>query len=385
MGLSTNHQRAAASTLRGMRPIVRATQIALVASLLAGAAAGFAQSASVTAEPQTWPIGGNVTLSGAAGIGSFVTGAQNQPNVSSSLNLLINFQPMAGLTLMVSENINKTLADFSGDGFSPRKLNTTIDDLLLVASWTPMVKDDSPRKVLSVAEQKAQAAAAAINPTLVTKAGSGKPFMLPGDIRVSFLGLVALPTSRASQFQTRLLNLTGAVSLTKSSKYVTVTYQPRFQKSLHRYTNPLINTEGQAISALSREGGAEAIGENLVASGQQNISYSIRNALIVSVPGPGNLSFQIFYFLLHQFRYYDAPLDQFSSAHAKAGRGRLDLQYGALSANYSLPAGLFGSFSVATFSQPWSADNKTLRFPFFDFRSTADNITSVNLSLTRSF
>jgi hypothetical protein len=377
------------STGQRERRVVSRSSLRALASLVVAIAAlpsvVAAQSASVAAKPKTWPIGGLVTLSGSAGIGSFVPGEQNRPNVGSSLNLLVNFRPAPGLTLMLSQTINKTLADFAEDPFAPRKRNTTLDDTLLVASWTPMLKDDSPRVELSEAKKKALAAAAAVNPTLVTAAGAGKPLTLPGNIRVSFLGIVGLPTSRLSQFQTRYLNLIGAVSFSRSWKYVTVTYQPRFQKQLHRYSNPIVSQDGSNITALAREGGAEAIGEGLVATGQQNISYALRNALILSMPGPGNLSFQVFYFMLHQYRYYSAPLDEFSSEHAKAGRGRLDLQFGSVAANYVLPMSMVASFSVSTFSQPWSADNQTYRFPFFDFRSTSDNITSVGLSLTRSF
>ncbi len=363
-----------------------AAAVLAAAAVTVSASAVFAQSASVKAEPKKWPLGGLVTLSGSAGIGTFVPGEQNRPNVGTSLNLLVNFRPAAGLTLMVSQNINKTLVDNAGDPFAPRARNTNIDDLLLVASWTPMVADDAPKKELTEAEKKAMAAAAATNPTLVTSAGAGKPLTLPGDIRVSFLGIVGLPTSKASQYQTRYLNLIAAASFTKAWKFLTLTWQPRFQKQLHRYSNPIVPAEvGGSTLGIAREGGAEAVGEGLVAAGANNVSWAFRNALIANIPGPGNLSFQVFYFLLHQFRYYDSPKDEFSSQYAKAGTGRTDLQLGQIAANYVLPGGWFASASVSTYSQPWSADNQTLRFPFFDLRSASDNITTVGLSLTRAF
>lgn len=378
----------AAGTRRGVRS-TRRLAAAIAATCLAtiGTVAGAtAQSATVKAKPKTWPLGGLVTLSGSAGLGTFVAGEQNRPSVGTSLNLLVNFRPMPGLTLMVSQNINKTLVDNAGDAFAPRSRNTNIDDLLLVASWTPMLADDGPKVELSEAKKKALAAAAATNPTLVTAAGAGKPLTLPGGVRVSFLGIIGLPTSKLSQYQTRYLNLIGAVNFTKSWKYITLTYQPRFQKQLHRYSNPIVPAEvAGSTLGVAREGGAEAIGEGLVANGANNISWAFRNALIANIPGPGNLSFQVFYFLLHQYRYYDAPKDEFSSQYAKEGTGRTDLQLGQVAANYVLPGGWFASASVSTFSQPWSADNQTLRFPFFDLRSASDNITTVGLSLTRAF
>ena len=362
-----------------------AVVLALAATVAVGGNDAFAQASVTKAPPKTWPIGGLVSLSTSAGAGTFVSGEGNRTSISSSLNLLINYRPAPGLTLMLSGNLNKTLKDFAGDSFAPRLRNSNFDDLLLIASWSPMVKDDSPKKEMSEEKKKALAAAAAVNPTLVTASGAGKPLMLPGDIRVSFLGIIGFPTSKAAQFQTRRLNLIGAANFTKSWSRLSLTYQPRFQKNIHEYTNPIVTYEPTSPTAISREGGAEAVGENQVADGTQNVSFAIRNALIASVAVSEALSFQVFYFLLHQYRYYDAPLDNLSSAHAKAGRGRLDLQFGSIAANYVLPGSWFASLSVSTFSQPWSADNTTLRFPFFDFRSTSDNITSLGLSFTRSF
>lgn len=358
--------------------------VVLAASLAAQTAS--ADTSVKAVAPKTWPIGGMVTLSSAAGIGTFVAGEQNRPSVSGSLNLLLNYRPMPGLTLMLSQTINKTFVDYAEDSFAPRARNSNMDDLLLIASWSPMVKgDDGPKVELSEAKKKALAAAAAINPTLVTTAGAGKPLTLPGDIRVSFLGLAALPTSRASTFQTRWLSLTGAVNFSRTFGKVSLTYQPRIQKQFHQYSTPVVSYDPGAPLALAREGGAEAVGDSLVAIGQQNISFQVRNALIANIAATEALSFQVFYFLAHQYRYYDAPLDEFSSPHAKAGRGRLDLQFGSLAANYVLPANWVASLGVSTFSQPWSADNATLRFPFFDFRSASDNISSVSLSFTRMF
>ncbi len=360
----------------------------LIAGLSLGLVATWAAAVSaqtVTKTPMKWPIGGLVSLSGSAGIGTFVAGEQNRPSVSSSLNLLVNFQPMPGLTLMVSQTINKTFADFAEDPFAPRLRNTSIDDILLVASWSPMVSDDAPRKEMSDAEKKALAAAAATNPTLVTAVGAGKPLTLPGGVRLSFLGLAQLPTGKSSQFQGRYIALTGAANFSRAFGPVSLTYQPRFQKQFHKYTSAVIENDGAVPFALGRDGGAESISDNLVATNQQNVSWAVRNALICNIAASENLSFQVFYFLLHQFRYYDAPLDELSSQFARGGTRMFDLQFGSITANYVLPANWFASLSVATFSMPWSADNSTLRFPFFDFRSTSDNITSLNIGLTRSF
>ncbi len=350
------------------------------------ASVAFAQGATVKkAAPKKWPIGGMVTLGSSAGIGTFVPGEANRPAVSSSVSLLARVSPAPGLTLMASQGISKTLVDNSDDPFAPRKRNTTIGDTILIISWTPLLKDDGskPKKELSAKKKAALAAAAAVNPTLVSNS-SGKPLTLPGDIRLSFLSVISLPTSKIAQYQTRL----GVVALAANFRRVfgsfSLTYQIRYTKNFHRYSNAVVDTSA-GLSAIARGGGVEAVGDSQVATSFNNISFNIRNALIASLPGPGKLSFQALWIVINNYRYFDAPQDEYTSIHAKSGRGRLDLSFGQLAANYVFGGGYIGSFNISTFSTPKTADNSSFRFPFFDFRSTPDNLTSFGLSVTKMF
>ncbi len=364
-----------------LHPLSRIAAI-VVAVLLS--ANGFAQGSSVTkAKPKKWPIGGMVTFGSSAGVGTFIPGESHRPQLSTSVSMLARFSPAPGLTLMASQGISKTLLDNADNPFAPRMRNTTIGDTILIISWTPLLKDSSPRKKLSAKEKAALAAAAAVNPTLVSSA-SGKPLTLPGDIKMSFLSVISLPTSRIAAYQTRLGVVALAANFRRKLGPVSVTYQLRFTKNFHRYSNALVdNSDG--LAEIGRSGGVESVSDSQVASAFNNFSYNIRNAIIANVPGPGKLSFQVLWILINNFRYYDAPQDELTSPNAVGGRGRLDLSFAQVAANYVFGGGYIGSFNISTFATPKTSDNKGFRFPFFDFRSTPDNLTTVGVSLTRMF
>ena len=91
------------------------------------------------------------------------------------------------------------------------------------------------------------------------------------------------------------------------------------------------------------------------------------------------------YLLLNNFKYYDAPCDQYTSIHATCGRGRSDTQVGIVSLGYDFDGHTSLSLNALTASPPFSADNKSYRFPLFDFRSTTDNYSSVSAEVQFAF
>ena len=373
-------------------------RLAASASLLVAAGLTFAPGVAVVAaqtvskqakkpaEKKKWPIFGMLTLSSSVAAGTFVPGEANRSAVSSSMNLMVMTRAI-GVTFMLMQNVNKTLIN-NVDDAAPRSRNTSLGDTILLASWTPMLHEDHPdrkkkKKKLSAKQKAAREAAMATNPTLASSGGRGHPLTLPGGIRTSFLGVLSLPTSRSARFQTRLATLAVATNFSRRIGPVSLTYQIRGTKFFHRYSNALLPADQGGLFA--RTNGVEAVTDEYVATAVNNTSFNIRNSLIANMPGPGKLSFQVVYILINNFRYYDAPQDEFTSQYGKAGRGRSDLSYGQLAMNYVFPHGYIGSLSVASFSAPFSADNKTIRFPFLDLRSTPDNLTTVGLSVTKMF
>ena len=364
-----------------VRPLYR---IGLLLVALSLSATAFAQGTAVKkAVKKKWPIGGMVTVGSTVGAGTFVPGESHRPTVSTRVSMLARYSPAPGLTLMASQGISKSLVDNSDDPFAPRARNTAIGDTILIISWTPLLKDNKPKKKLSAKEKAALAAAAAVNPTLVSSS-SGKPLTLPGGIKLSFLSVISLPTSKIAQYQTRLGIVALAANFRRALGPITLTYQLRFTKNFHRYSNAVVDNS-LGLAEMARGGGVEQVSDSQVATSFNNFSFNIRNAIIANIPGPGKLSFQALWILINNFRYYDAPQDEFTSVNAQGGRGRLDLSFAQVQANYVFGGGYIGSFNISTFSTPKTSNNKYFRFPFFDFRSTPDNLTTVGLSLTKMF
>jgi hypothetical protein len=335
-------------------------------------------------KPKKFPIAGNVSISTSLGLGALVPGEQNNPDWSSSLNLTMRGSPVPGILLLLSQSINKTIYD-SFNPFAPRARNTSISDPVILINYSPRVADDGPKEPKKKVASQDEATAAALNPTLAGGSGEGKPLSLPGGIRVGFSGIFLLGMGKASRYQQRYGTAMFAVNFSKGWKKLSLTYQPRFTKHFHKYSNAVVDSRALTEGSMARDGGVEDLGSGLIATNFSNFSYGIRNRMIAGVTLTGKLSLQFFYQLQNLFRYYDAPLDDLSGKHAKGGRGRLDLQFGSVTLNYLLPHGYITSFSTSTWSTPWSADNQTYRFPFFDFISASENITSFSLSLTKMF
>lgn len=335
----------------------------------------------------SFPISGMLTASAAVGAGTFWPGEQNRTLVTSSLGLFARWAAAPGFSVSLSQNISKALIDDPGNGLAPRERATQVADTLFLINYTPMLAADPKPKVRKATKTKKEEepdTAAVLNPTLAAGGGAGKPLTLPGNIRVSFLGLVALPTSKGSQYQTRYLRLDGAGNLTRGFGPVSLTYQLRFQKNFNRYTNAVVDFDKLAESPIARDGGAENLPNSLVAVGLENFSFTIRNTMLASISLPKGFSMQLVYVLLSNFGYLNHPTDDMSSTNATAGRAHLDLQFGQVALNYAA-APWVTSLQVSTFSSPYTRDGQGVRFPFFDFRSTTDNLTTISLGVTRLF
>ena len=66
---------------------------------------------------------------------------------------------------------------------------------------------------------------------------------------------------------------------------------------------------------------------------------------------------------------------------AKTGMGRSDRLGGSVSVSYDITDKLSLSFNVGSGGPPLTADNKRLRFPFFDWESAVGNSVSYSLSI----
>lgn len=192
-----------------------------------------------------------------------------------------------------------------------------------------------------------------------------------------------LPTSKASQLETLILG--GILNLTFLRTFgpLSIFYTTGFRKNFHEFTTAAINTQGFEDNVLlAREGGAERIGAFLVSTGANNISFSFRNSLtLLYIPIPG-LMLSLTYRIDNAFTYESFPDDEFAAESARGGRGRRDAFSANIDVSYMATGYLMLSTGVSTAGAPKTADNRRFRFPFFDTRSEAENLTTIYLAVT---
>lgn len=378
--------RAAHATHRSFGRRVTASLVVMLFAAASAAPAMAEDSAAVSkkAKPKPakkFPLSGQVSANTSVGLGTFVPGEQNRTSIGTSLSLFFMMpMPVKGMMFAAANSVSKTLIDVAEDPFAPRKRDTQFGDILVLFLYTPIIpSDEAPREL--TAKEKAEAA---LNPSLAADA-SGKPLTIPGGIGVSFQAGFTLPTSRTAQFQTRRTIARLAVNLRRNVGPISLVYQFRFDKRFNKYSNWVADYNNIDGTMLARDLGEENLGDRLVATGNVNIAHTFHSRLMATVSPTPALSFQASYTLSNNFNEYVSPNDEFTSPNAKDGRGRLDLQLASFTANYSFAGSWFASFATQTWSAPWADDNKTFRIPFFDPRHASNNITTLNLSLTKSF
>jgi len=329
---------------------------------LAEADATTSAEASAAAANARFPLTGEVSFSGTAAGGSFVFGEQQRESLDGSLGLSVAYKIAPALSFSTSLSVSKNLIT-NVDSGAVRPYDTQFSDLDLRLAWTP--QERGPK-------------------------GKMQGYKLPGGFGVGFDLGAALPTSRASQFQTKLFSLSPGVSLSKTKLLggmLTLSYKFVFSKNFHRYTNAVVS-DAELAAVSARPGGAELLGDGAeLATSAQNTSFSFRNRLLAAFEFGSHWNAAVSYTLSNGFRYTSVAVDEFSSPHAIGGRGRSDSQMGIVNLGYNIDkAGVHSlSASATTISAPFAADNKTFRFPFFDTRSLSDNYTSVSLSYARTF
>ena len=373
-----------APVLHGLRPVARHcaarrwVKRLLTVPLLLVAMPGVAQSpagmrADLASEPEddtakrrqrpsdAFPLTGDVRLDNTVGLGTFVPGEARRASYDLGLFLRAALALGNGVSLAALQTVSKNLVT-NVDSGAARPYDTVFGDTLLTTSWSPQQ---------------------------VGADGSARPWLLPGGLKVAAGLALALPTSRASRFQTRLFALTPSVSLGKPDWLggrLAVSYALGFTKNFNRLTTSAVDTVN--FPSLARPEGPELVaGQTEIATGALNTSFAVRNTLAVTwLPTP-RLSVGLTYVLYNNFKYNDFSADAWTSANAKPGNGRADLQWGMVAVGYSFDPDQQWTLSALalTASPPWSADNRTLRFPFFDFRSAADNYTGFSLSVSRAF
>ncbi len=192
------------------------------------------------------------------------------------------------------------------------------------------------------------------------------------------------PTSYESRYRNLYLSTAAGFNLGRMiGNHFFLDYAFRFNKNFNKTAQPTIS--GASI-ALARTRGNEDIGGGEVINGDDNnISFSVYNALTGSVIINEQWSVTLQLAIQNSWTYLSLPKDQFSSPNAKAGRGQRDRTFGVVDLTYQ-PWEHWG-FSLGLYStQPAkTADNKSVRFPFFDFSSEGNNYTQMYLDVFMTY
>ena len=306
-------------------------------------------------------LSGEVRLDNTVGLGTFVPGESRRASYDLGLFLRAGVALGHGISVGALQTVSKNLVS-NVDSNAARPYDTVVGDTLLTFAWAPVRADE---------------------------AGKQQPWLLPGGIKLTATLAATLPTSRASHFQTRVLGLTPGFSLVKPDLFhgrLALVYAFGFTKNFNRLTTTSVDAVN--FPSLARPDGPELLsGQSEIATGVLNTAFALRNTLAVNWLPTARLAVGLTYVLYNNFKYNDYPADMWTAQDAKPGRGRSDVQWGLLSVGYTFDPDQKWTVSALalTASPPWSADNQTLRFPFFDLRSSADNYTSLSLSVNRAF
>lgn len=201
-----------------------------------------------------------------------------------------------------------------------------------------------------------------------------------------------IPTSRVSRVQNLYTTLSPSVSLGRSFGPFSLNYGFGFSKNFNQFRVVAQSNEGQFERAVNiRDGGAERAGANFVEQsgylGEWSTSHSLSAGLALK-----NVSLSLGWSFADVWTYrtdLNAPssLDGVTirDPGGDSRRGHSQFMTGSIGMSYALPVwenriGL--SARLATSQPPKTADNRRVRFPFWDTQSANLSYTSLGFTLS---
>ncbi|HNZ04446.1 MAG TPA: hypothetical protein PLY68_07670 [Myxococcota bacterium] len=187
---------------------------------------------------------------------------------------------------------------------------------------------------------------------------------------------VGAPTSAESRARDLYLSTGFGFNLNRMfGKHVVLSYGFSFNKNWNGATNVLL----PATSSLIRLNGAEDAGSGQAyGAGSLTTELSIRNSLMASFIINEQWSITLMIAIGNSWSYLGAlptERDEFTNENAKPGRAQSDSTSGVIDVSYQPWEHVGFSLGLASSQPAFSADNKSLRFPFFDFSSEGNNFT----------
>ncbi len=197
-------------------------------------------------------------------------------------------------------------------------------------------------------------------------------FKVSFDADLSF----ALPTSTASINSKLYTTISPSVSASIKFHKLLFAYGIGYGHSFHKYTS--ITYDPSEVDVLSRSTGNELIGSHDIAIGGVLSEIELANEFALGYQFIPQLGLTIGFGFVDVWTYDNGTItkdDEFVNPNAKVGRGHSQLSQGSVILIYNPHKWVTLQLAMVS-TQPWkTADNKTLRFPWFDTVSPSKNYT----------
>jgi len=312
-------------------------------------------TSDVTPAEEPSKFGGSLSIETSVGIGTFVSGPQENSVVTTS------FSPSA--YYQIAKDLRVTGA-----------LSLTWYQVLDVD--TPLSEGDALLSDISLGVSHGR---------IYHHEDSG--FNLAGSLRLG------LPTSLASQFQNRLFTLSSALTASIPVGPVSFSYSLGFGKYFNLTATPTVDCQDfsnpdECISGRNANPNfgfeSERRGPEVYLPGAGATSFYVQNSFGVTWTIIDELSLSLGLAISNSYGVRSFPKDDLSGDNASAGRSHRDRLSSSLGLDYTINRHLGVGASLTTdTSTPFGANGDD--FPvIFDFTRASDNITSINISVTGS-
>lgn len=293
-----------------------------------------------------FPVGALVVYDNTLGLGTFVANefARNPSwSMSASIRPSLTLWERLKLTLRVDVAKNLTTsyqgnanADATTESYNRQM---TISDVSLIANYPEIYREP------------------------VTGIGFGA-------------GLTAYaPTSMLSRASNQVFALRPHVIVNWAWEGLALTYGFYFKKNFNTTTNITHNVGYLPDSLQFRPGGPEDLGNGEIADGSlRNTSHLVYNYGEISYTFFDQVTATASLFIINRFKYTQPLSDEYSSEYAKA-HGQSDSTWGTLEISYMPWEHIAFALGMSSLQPAFTADNKYLRFPWYDFVSPSENMT----------
>jgi hypothetical protein len=193
---------------------------------------------------------------------------------------------------------------------------------------------------------------------------------------------LGFPTSDVSQTATRNLATSLAGSLAHSFDWVTLSYELSGSWLSHESKVPEVEKD---VNPLFRAGGAENVGNDLVAIQGVNTQFTLGNTFGASFDIWGDLSGSLSYSYTRYWSYSRDNDGQFASEFQDTGRGTSDLMTSTAMLSYRLHKHLSLSGGIQTKQPPKYDDNDGFRNPIWNTSGAGRNFSSFQFIVSGNY